>query len=72
MAINAPMLSDPMFQLWWDYRSTPEERERFRLEEEKFWAAVDMSVYAETFGDLHPNEGYEYEPLVRRRILSRK
>ena len=60
MAINAPMLSNPVFRHWFDYVATPQERERFLLEEEKFWAAMDMTVCAEVFGDLHPNEGYEY------------
>ncbi len=71
MGINAPILSDPRFRYWFDNMATPAERERFRLEEEQFWAAMDMAVCAETFGDLHPNEGYEYEPLIPRKTLRR-
>jgi hypothetical protein len=71
MAQQFPLLQDQRFMRWFD-NATPQERERFRREEEEFWADMDLTVYAQTFGDLHPNEGYEYEPLIPHKTLWRK
>lgn len=63
-----PTFQNRSFMHWFD-NASPAERERFREDEEKYWAAIDMYVYQVTFGEPHPNEGMEYEPLVQIKTL---
>lgn len=50
---------------WREFDDLPSEiREVLRDELERYMASVDMLSMRVAFDDPHPNEDYEYEPLI--------
>lgn len=50
---------------WYDFDDhSPEAREQMREEVERFMSYMDMQSFRTVTGEPHPNEDYEYQPLV--------